>query len=186
MLFSFVAALNMNSHFEVRQKYRDAMFKMSTTKIETKEFLTELQNYYGCRYRTLPEKLRRQLDDFMKYEHLPTEEKVLIPKIPDMVLGYDAVEPPFDEHQVTRKVRRMMETLRDVELRENMDAFKNYSQKKKHAEDAAERAAQDAKDAAELANKMAQRAQRRLSKARSKRNSTSDSRTQSQVSSRFV
>lgn len=171
----YLKSQNMNSPYNVRQKYRDAMFKMSTLKSSTKDFLNELGNYYGCRPRNMPENLRKQLEEFVKYEHMPAEEKVLIPKIPGVTLGYDAVPAPFDEVQVTRKVRRMMGTLKDVEIREHMDAFKMYSNKKKAAEDAAARAAQDAKDAADEAKMKEQRAQMRMTKAKSKARTSSSS-----------
>lgn len=171
----YLKSQNMNSPFTVRQKYRDAMFKMSTLKSSTKDFLNELGNYYGCRPRNMPENLRKKLEEFVKYEHMPVEEKVVMPKIPDLTLGYDAVPPPFDEVQVTRKVRRMMGTLKDVEIREYMDGFKNYSQKKKAAEDAAERARQDAQDAADEAKMREQRAQIRMTKAKSKGRTSSSS-----------
>ncbi|ODN01252.1 Adenylate kinase 9, partial [Orchesella cincta] len=158
----YLKSQNMNSPFQRRQKYRDAMFKMSTSKSETKDFLNELQTHYGCRQRNLPERLRQKLDDFLKFEHLSTEEKVLIPKIPEIDFGYDALKTPFSEPQVTRKVRRMMDRMKEVDMREKLDAFSTHSKRKKVAEEAAERAAQDAKEAAELARKIEERSQARL------------------------
>lgn len=155
---------NMNSPVECRQKYRDAMFKMSTMKSSTKEFLTELQQYYGRPQRSIPARIKQQLEEFIRFEHMPTEDKVYIPKIPDMCLGYQYLKPPFSEPKVTRKVRRMMEHMKEVNLKENMTAFTTFSRRAKANQEAIKRANEDAQAAADYAQKLSAQARRRMSK----------------------
>lgn len=154
----YLKSQNMNAHFQIRQKYRDAMFQMSNLKNRTKDTLSNLRNFYGCRPRNMPDSLRKQLEELVAFENLPMEKKVLVPTLPDLRLGYDHVKSPFSEHQVTRKVRRMMDGMKGIAAQEQLNSFRQFSKKKKAAEDAAARAAQDAKDAAELARKMATKA----------------------------
>jgi len=162
----YLKTLNMNATYERRQKYRNAMFKLQTMKNSSKEFLTELQEYYGCRPHNLPDRLRNNLDEFLNFEHLPIEKKLLMPRIPEEPLGFDTIPAPYTERQVIRKVRNVIDKMKVAEKNTKLEAFTNYSSKKKAAEEASARAAQDAKEAAELAKKLTDKSQMRMQKAK--------------------
>jgi hypothetical protein len=117
----------MTSPYEVRHKYRNAMFDMSQLKTKTKKFLVELQEHYGCRMKALPERLRIGLDDFLKMEKQPEGEKVLDPTIPGTILSKANIPMQTDEVAITKKYQTLREMLREADVLDKVDALQNFT-----------------------------------------------------------
>lgn len=124
----------MNAPYDVRQKYRNAMFDMMTTKNNTKKFLTELQDYYGCKMRTLPERLRTKLDEFIGMEGKREEERVLVDSPLGTVLSKAATKVEDTDVEISERYQRMKMLLLQADLIEKMEAFGMFSKRRKVAE----------------------------------------------------
>lgn len=159
--------LGLNKKSGNRQKYLDAMAKMTAIEKSTNDFLAELKHYYGTDPRSLPPRLRQKFEEFVEFENLPVEKKVYIPIVPGKRLGYDNLDPPFpDDSQETnhKRVQKLMAKVQNFELREKLDAFSSFSRKKKSADEAAARVMQEAIDAADQAQKMNRKSRLRLTR----------------------
>jgi len=134
----------MNSHYELRHKYRSAMFNMQRVQHTMKEFLNELKDYYGCRLRSLPDKLRKHMDEFMKFLELSDKEKVLVPEIPDCPLGYKFIPSPTRDMDLIEKVKEMMALVQEEQREEQREYCLEVCGKREELHDAELAAAEEA------------------------------------------
>lgn len=110
----------MNSPYEVRQKYRNAMFDMMQLKDNTKKFLTELEDYYGSRLKNLPDRIKTKLEDFLKLESTPDNEKVLNPAIPGVVLTGTGVQVTEDYDVIRTRFKTLKQLVHEMEVKETI------------------------------------------------------------------